>query len=174
MGALTFYYYFFQLAKSVILLALIVAIFCVNLKVPGRTSGQNHENPNVCSCLQMPPLEGSPSRRRSQLGRWGGFAGTAEPGGRAAMEGAALSGGGWRAALALLFPLTLSRKSQRKPWEERKGNFNGGTVELSGKEAGLDVRAGFMERQRQRCGPAVAAECRGTLVSLTSPWPSVI
>lgn len=145
-----------------------MAILCVNLKVPGRTSGENHENPNVCSCLQMPPLEGSPSRR-SQLGRERGFAGRAEPGGRAAMEGAAMSGGGWRAALALLFPLTLSRKLQRKPWEERKGNSNGGTVELSGKEAGLDGRAGFMERQSQRCGPAVAAECRGMLVSLTSP-----
>lgn len=54
--------------------------------------------------------------------------GRAEAGDRAVVEGAAMSGGGRRAPLALLFPLTLSRKLQRKPWEERKGNFNGGTV----------------------------------------------
>lgn len=53
------------------------------------------------------------------------------------MEGAAMPGGGCRAALAWLFPLTLSRKLQRKPWEERKGSFNGGTVQLRGKEARL-------------------------------------
>lgn len=38
------------------MLALVVAILCVNLKVPGRTSQESHENPNVCSCLQIPPL----------------------------------------------------------------------------------------------------------------------
>lgn len=56
------------------------------------------------------------------------FSWESKAGDRAVIEGAAMSGGGWRAALALLFPLTLSRKLQRKPWEERKGDFNGGRV----------------------------------------------
>lgn len=154
MRELTLYYWFFQLAE-IFLLALVVAILCVNLKVPGRTSEESHETPNGCSCLQMPPLGGSPSSREEKsAGKIPefGFAGRAEPADRAVTEGAAMSGGGWRAALALLFPLTLSRKLRRKAWEGRKGNFNGGTVELSGKEARLDVRAEFMERQSQRCG----------------------
>lgn len=112
------------------MLALVVAILCVNLKVPGRTSQESNENPNVCSCLQIPPLGKS-----FKLGEvswedpWQcGFAGKSGGWRPSCRGGAAMSGGGWRAALALLFPLTLSRKLQRKPWEERKGNFNGGTV----------------------------------------------
>lgn len=53
MRELTLYYWFFQLAE-IFLLGLVVAILCVNLKVPGRTSEESHENPNICSCLQMP------------------------------------------------------------------------------------------------------------------------
>lgn len=41
--------------------------------------------------------------------------------------GLSSSRGGWRAALALLFPLTFSRKIERKPWEERKGDVSRGT-----------------------------------------------
>jgi len=68
------------------------------------------------------------------------------------VEGAAKSGGGWRAAPALLFPLTFSRKMQRKPWEERKGDLNRGTAWLHGKRARLDGRAEVTERQGERGG----------------------
>lgn len=130
MRELTLYYWFFQLAE-IFLLGLVVAILCVNLKVPGRTSEESHENPNICSCLQMPPLGEVLQSGRSQLGKSLNLALL----GRQRLDwrpschrGAAMSGGGSRAALALSFPLTSSRKLQRKAWEERKGNFNGGTV----------------------------------------------
>lgn len=69
-------YYFFQLAGSFFLLALVVAIFCVNLKVPGRMSEE--KKPNVWSCLQMPSRRGSPSSWEQKPARKiPGFAGRA-------------------------------------------------------------------------------------------------
>lgn len=98
-----------------------MAILCVNLKVPGRTSEESHENPHVCSCLQMPPLGGSPSSwEEKSAGKIPGF------GGRARLE-TELHGGGSDAwgRLQSSPGLVISFDFEQKITEEALGGEEG-------------------------------------------------